>query len=194
MIEDPALVTVVIPVRDMEATIGAQLAALAAQDYDGAWELLVADNGSRDGTVDAAGQWSERLPLHILDASASAGVSHARNAAAAVARGQLLLFCDADDEVRPEWMRMMVCGLRQNPLVSGVYDHVKLNSARMARLYPSWPTFEGHPFLPSAPGGSLGIRRSVFDPSSAAEADFCPRAAVKSLLSAISMVRGRENA
>jgi hypothetical protein len=32
------------------------------------------------------------------------------------------------------------------------------------------------------------------DPSSAAEADFCPRAAVKSLLSAISMVRGRENA
>jgi hypothetical protein len=31
-------------------------------------------------------------------------------------------------------------------------------------------------------------------PSSAAEADFCPRAAVKSLLSAISMVRGRENA
>lgn len=43
-------VSVILPVRNMQATIGGQLAALARQGFAGSWELVVADNCSSDGT------------------------------------------------------------------------------------------------------------------------------------------------
>ena len=40
------LLSVVIPARDAAEYLPVQLRALAAQDYTGDWELIVADNGS----------------------------------------------------------------------------------------------------------------------------------------------------
>lgn len=48
----PGLVSVVVPVRDGAATIGAQLDALARQRGARAYEVVVADNSSSDGTRD----------------------------------------------------------------------------------------------------------------------------------------------
>src|SRR5688500_9296124 len=97
--------SVVVPVRDGAATIGEQLAALAQQDFPGSWEVVVADNGSRDGTADVVRSFRDRLPgLRLVDASARPGASHARNAGAAAATGEVLAFCDADDVVDPGWL------------------------------------------------------------------------------------------
>ena len=41
----PALVSVVVPVRNGGRWIGAQLGALAEQEYVGAWEVVVVDGG-----------------------------------------------------------------------------------------------------------------------------------------------------
>src|SRR3954447_15001356 len=53
--------TVVIAARDAASTITEQLDALAAQVWDGAWEVLVVDNGSTDRTPailrEAAASW-----------------------------------------------------------------------------------------------------------------------------------------
>ena len=43
--------TVVIPVLNGAGSLRRQLEAIEAQDYDGAWEVVVVDNGSDDGTV-----------------------------------------------------------------------------------------------------------------------------------------------
>jgi len=50
----PNFVTVVLPVRNGGAHIERQLRALAGQTYEGAWELLVVDNGSSDASVELA--------------------------------------------------------------------------------------------------------------------------------------------
>ncbi len=60
------VVSVVIPVRDMEATIGAQLAALAGQDFDRPREVVVADNGSTDASATVAERWRGRLSLRVV--------------------------------------------------------------------------------------------------------------------------------
>jgi glycosyltransferase involved in cell wall biosynthesis len=151
-------------VRDMEATIGGQLAALARQDFTGPWEIVVADNGSRDASAAIAAQWQDRLPIRVVDAAGPADCGYARNIGAAAASGDLLAFCDADDEVRPGWLRAIVVALQRSPLVAGPLDHAKLNPPELAATCawdePSRPRWG---FLPAAPGANLAVRRSVFD-------------------------------
>ncbi len=56
------LVSVVIPALNTAEHLESQLSALAAQDYAGVWEVVVADNGSIDSTASVAGAWVNRLP------------------------------------------------------------------------------------------------------------------------------------
>lgn len=99
-------VSVIIPVKNGEQWLGDQLAALAAQDFAGTWEVVVADNGSTDGTR----QLVERMaadfpaPLRVADASTRPGISHARNSGAIASTGKLLAFCDCDDRVAQGWL------------------------------------------------------------------------------------------
>ena len=73
-------ISVVIPVLDAAEWLGHQPAALAAQDVPVPWEVLVADNGSTDETVDVALSWRKDLPLRLVDASERRGINHARTA------------------------------------------------------------------------------------------------------------------
>ena len=97
-------ISVVVPARNAVNVLGAQLDALAAQEVPVPWEVVVADNGSTDGTRELAASWHDRLPVRVVDASAHAGVNHARNRGVHTARGDLVLCCDADDVVQPGWV------------------------------------------------------------------------------------------
>jgi glycosyltransferase involved in cell wall biosynthesis len=62
---------VIIPCLDGSQTIAGQLEALARQECSDPWEIVLADNGSTDGTLDIVRRYQERLPnLRIVDASA----------------------------------------------------------------------------------------------------------------------------
>lgn len=157
-------VSVVIPVCNMATTIGDQLAALERQDFTGQWEIVVADNGSTDATAAVVRDWDGRVPTRLVDASASRGSGYARNCGAAAAGGDLLAFCDADDEVRPDWLRVIVGALEISPVVAGVYDNARFNAPELAAAYDDG----SHPgpaygFLKAGPGGSCGIRRDAFE-------------------------------
>lgn len=162
----PALVTVIIPVRNGARTLPEQFSALATQRYDGDWELVVADNGSTDTTVDVCASWADRLPkLRVVDASERAGSSHARNVGAAAANGELLAFCDADDVVDQNWLRTIVEAARDHDFVGGVQEESRLNSdmirkTRGARAKRSLVRPLG--FLPFAPTSNLAIWADVY--------------------------------
>lgn len=95
------MISIVIPAFDEARRIGAQLAALAEQVDPVDCEVVVADNGSRDDTVEVVGGFADRLPVRVVDASARRGQAAARNMAVAEVRGDLLVFLDADDVVMP---------------------------------------------------------------------------------------------
>jgi glycosyltransferase involved in cell wall biosynthesis len=161
----PRCVTVVIPVRNGAATIGAQLDALAAQTYDGRWEVLVADNGSTDGTRAVVGSRQDRLPgLRVVDVSAHAGPAYARNAAATHARGDFLAFCDADDVVEPGWLAALARAATEYDAVTGLLDASALNDDDVRAWRPA--RARGLPsagFLPFAPSCNLGVWADVFE-------------------------------
>ncbi|MFA7097562.1 MAG: glycosyltransferase, partial [Gammaproteobacteria bacterium] len=67
---EPVKLSVIIPCLNAERTIGEQLAALAGQRWPERWEVIVADNGSTDGTLAVVRSFADRLPgLRVVDAS-----------------------------------------------------------------------------------------------------------------------------
>lgn len=89
------LISVIIPTLDEVGRIRRCLEQFQAQA--GAWELIVADGGSRDGTPELA----EALGARVLRCPGR-GRGPQQNAGAAEARGDLLLFLHADAILPPE--------------------------------------------------------------------------------------------
>jgi glycosyltransferase involved in cell wall biosynthesis len=158
-------VSVVIPVLNGAATIGQQLEALAAQTYQGSWEVVVADNGSTDGTAEVVRARTGRLPrLRLVDASDRTSTNHARNVGATASEGELIAFCDADDLATPGWLAAIVAGLEGHDLVGGRIDDTALNDpVSVARRRKHAPGGLRTPlrFLPYAISANIGIRAEV---------------------------------
>lgn len=159
-------VSVVIPVKNGFTTLAAQLESLIGQLDPSRDEIIVADNGSTDGTRRLVDDFAHRNAVRIrwVDASRIPGVSHARNSGLAAASGEYLLICDADDVVHPNWVAAMQEGLRSAEMVGGSLEVESLNSPAAVAVRPldsvdSLPSLLG--FLPYAVGCNVGIRRTV---------------------------------
>ncbi|WP_170297224.1 glycosyltransferase [Georgenia thermotolerans] len=161
---DVVRASVIIPALNAAGTIGTQLRALAAQDAAFPWEVVIVDNGSTDGTVKVCRSFGARLPALRIVRCHRRGTSAARNAGAAVAAADLLLFCDADDEVAPDWVGAMVGALDAADAAGGAIESERLNPGRPRHLprHPDHlPVSAG--FLPRAISANLGVRRSAFE-------------------------------
>lgn len=161
--------SVVIPCRDAAAVLPHQLGALATQEWGlerGAWEIVVADNGSTDGTGAVATACRERVPnLRVVDASARPGRHHACNIAVREARGTAVVFLDADDEAGPGYLATMTDALRDHAVVAARLDHSD-DPGWMDGVGSAVQTTglqDAFAFLPHAAGASLGFRKSVFE-------------------------------
>jgi glycosyltransferase involved in cell wall biosynthesis len=156
------LVSVVVPVLNGMPWVDHQLRALAAQQLAVDWEVVVADNGSDDGTRSCVMRWSEQHSrIHLVDASARRGEAAAKNVGARSARGRFLAFCDADDVVQPGWLASMLAALADADLVAGIFDFGALDGDPKSVPVPAATRQLG--FLPFGLGANLAARREVFE-------------------------------
>ncbi len=162
-ISDDIAVSVVIPAHNASATLAVQLDALTKQTTDLEWEVIVVDNGSTDDTPEIARSYADRLAIRVVSCP-EPGVNAARNMGGSVARGSLLLYCDADDWVYPDWVSAMVCALRHHDAAGGSIDSDSLNVDLKGGPSYRYPARLGRAagFLPAALGASLGVRRTVW--------------------------------
>lgn len=159
--------SVVIAAYDAEQTLGAQLDALAVQRVPFAWEVVVADNGSTDGTAALARSYGPRLRIRVVDASATPGAGAARNVGVAAARSPLVAFCDADDVVGDGWLAAMRAALERHAFVAGRFEGARLNSPAVlrSRELPQQHGLQESTRLPglhAAGAGNMGIHADVF--------------------------------
>lgn len=91
-------VSVVMAVLNGATTVSRAIESVLGQDYEGGFELIVVDDGSTDSTPEVLGGYRDRIRTVRQE---NRGPAAARNAGAAVARGEYLAFLDADDVWMP---------------------------------------------------------------------------------------------
>jgi glycosyltransferase involved in cell wall biosynthesis len=103
-------VSVIVPAYNAEVTINACVRSLLELRYpQEKLELMVVENGSRDGTARALEGYGQRI---VLLHERKRGAAAARNAGLARARGEVVAFTDADCTVHREWLRHLVVPLQ----------------------------------------------------------------------------------
>jgi glycosyltransferase involved in cell wall biosynthesis len=154
--------SVVIPCRNGAATLGTQLRALALQQAAGEWEIVVADNGSTDGTADVVASFGRSpVPIRRVDASRVSGINYARNEGVRAARGRFIVLCDADDIVEPGWLSALWAALADGAdLVGGA---VRRARGRKVADKPDTGLLNALGFLPWPYGANCGFTRRVYD-------------------------------
>ena len=107
-----AWVSVIIPTYNRAGWVTEAVASVLAQTCRD-FELLVVDDGSTDGTMEALAPF--RGKLCYLRTWRNRGVAAARNLGAAAARGRWLAFLDSDDLWRPEKLARQLAYLEAHP-------------------------------------------------------------------------------
>jgi len=115
----PPSLSVIVPVHNGEQYLEHSLAALRDSDLPRAqWELIVVDDSSQDRSVELATPYADRL-VRIANGPLGPGV--ARNRGAAIARGAILTFVDADVCVHRDALRLILETFDHDPSVSAVF-------------------------------------------------------------------------
>ncbi|HEX9118842.1 MAG TPA: glycosyltransferase [Anaerolineae bacterium] len=112
--------SVIVPAYNAAATLAACLDALACQTIPAEdYEVIVVDDGSSDETTVVARRGGAAQIL----VCPHRGPAETRNAGAAAARGEVLVFTDADCEPQPDWLAEMLSPLADRAIagVKGAY-------------------------------------------------------------------------
>ncbi len=120
----PKLVSVVVPIYNMEHFLEETVNAILASDYSN-FEVILMDDGSKDSS------WQLAQELAAKDARIRAyhqdngGASAARNHAIRLAKGYYILPVDADNNITPTYMRLAAEYLDSHPKVKVVSCQVE---------------------------------------------------------------------
>jgi glycosyltransferase involved in cell wall biosynthesis len=106
------LVSVIIPAYNAENFLEETINSVKHQSYSN-WELIVINDGSTDKTSEKANNEADTR-ISLVE-QRNAGVSAARNAGLQRAKGEYLVFLDADDRLAPGFIKTRVEYLRQQP-------------------------------------------------------------------------------
>lgn len=170
------MITVLCATRDRAHVLGKVLDNYTRlQPPEGGWEIVVVDNGSRDGTRGVIESYAGRLPIRYVF-EPEPGKSCALNTGLAHVRGDLVVFTDDDILAEPGWLTAYREAADQNPDFDlfGGNEHLK-----WPRQPPSWAVCDDFmrggcfcdavPGVPSGPfdgypiGGNFAVRASVFE-------------------------------
>jgi peptidoglycan/xylan/chitin deacetylase (PgdA/CDA1 family)/GT2 family glycosyltransferase len=127
-----AMISVVIPALNEERFIGECLESLKNQDYTGEYEIIVADNGSTDTTVEIARSYGVKVVL----CPGKKGVSYSRQAGADAAIGDIIAQADADTVYPCNWLSKIAGHFASHP------DSAAFAGRFLYKDPPSWAWFE----------------------------------------------------
>lgn len=132
-------VSIVIPTLNEGANLLDTVEFALCNSGDELLEVIVVDDGCTDGSAVALRERFAGEPVHLV-ATGGVGVPGARNAGAALARGEVLLFLDSHCFVPEEWLSPLLAALRSDPSVALVGP--AFSDIRQPRLVGCGTTWE----------------------------------------------------
>ena len=152
------MISIIIPTYNEEKYLPLLLRTIKKQSFKD-YEIIVADNNSTDKTRDVAKKFNCKVTSGGLPAKG-------RNQGAKVAKGDILLFLDADVYLPSEFLRRSILEFNRRKLDAASYKIVPKKGSKLVKggfdvLY-NWPAYISQGFLPY---GAMGImvKRDIFD-------------------------------
>ncbi|HEX6616153.1 MAG TPA: glycosyltransferase [Gemmatimonadales bacterium] len=159
--------SVIIPARDAAGSIAPLITAVRRQQPTG-WsvEIVVVDDGSSDGTADAA-RAAGATVVELGARSGGGNPAAARNRGAMAAQGDPLVFLDADCMPADDWLARLLAGHDAGAAVVGGALDLPPGLPLMARCdyYCGWYHVHSRRpagAVPNHPPGNLSVRRGEF--------------------------------
>jgi glycosyltransferase involved in cell wall biosynthesis len=154
------MISFVVPAHDEEALLPATLRALraSAQTLKAPFEIVVVDDASTDATAAIARSLADRVVQVKLRQ-----IAGTRNAGAREARGDVLVFVDADTLVGPATLHAMARALARGAVGGGAWVEVDAATPAWGRAL-TWLVVVGYAGLAGYAGGCfLYARRADFE-------------------------------
>ncbi len=127
---EPPLVSVILPVRNAEQTLGRAIQSCLAQTLSRI-EVIVVLNGCFDGSEKIAEGFAKQDPrVKILFSKAQGGVAHAANQGLAHAKSGVIARMDADDVSLPTRLEKQYVTLKADPSLDLVTTQVRLMNSQ----------------------------------------------------------------
>jgi glycosyltransferase involved in cell wall biosynthesis len=166
MTPDRPYLSVIVPVKNGHVVLPQMLAMLARSELPReSWELIVVDDGSTDDSAAIASGYADlviRLP------GRSRGPGYARNRGAERARGECIVFLDADVLVRPDTLTRLATTMSSRPDIDAVFG-AYCDEPRAAGVVSQYRNLLHHFTHDQEPGeaqtfwaGCGCVRRTVF--------------------------------
>ena len=161
----PVPVSVIIPTYNRWPRLREAVESVLTQTYT-AFELIVVDDGSDDGTLTHMGVYGGLVKVL---SQPRRGVSAARNLGVSWARGELVAFLDSDDLWHPKKLELQTAFMARHPEMeicqSGeiwIRDGVRVN-ARVKDRKPSGDIFRASLELCVVSPSTVMMQRRLFD-------------------------------
>lgn len=113
------LVSIIVPVHNMDQTLERCLSSIEKQDYRHL-EIIVIDDGSKDNSYGILISHQAKDPRIVVFQQPQRGVSAARNRGIMESHGNFIAFVDADDTIEPTFISKLIQTCKDTKSVIGV--------------------------------------------------------------------------
>ena len=141
--EDTPLISVVVPIYNVEKYLDRCVESLCAQTYKNL-EIILVDDGSPDSSPVLCDEWGTRDERIVVVHKQNGGLSDARNAGVMAAHGSYIGFVDSDDYVAPDMYESLYTHMQETDAdiaicgIADVYsDHTELPKKTMRSVMTS---------------------------------------------------------
>jgi glycosyltransferase involved in cell wall biosynthesis len=139
-------ISIIIPAYNAEEWIADALDSCVRQEYE-AFEVIVVDDGSTDGTHAVASRYADAIieAVHVVQ-TANKGASAARNVGLSVASGNYVLFLDADDMLTDDALEILASTAERTDasVIFGAHCNFDNNSHRETLVPPKLMFQDGY--------------------------------------------------
>jgi len=110
-------ISIIIPIYNQKKYTQACLESIFKYDSKYEFEIIVVDNGSRDGSRDYLSELESKSKIFVIRNKKNFGFAKACNQGAGVAKGEYLLFLNNDTVVTDKWLDILVEELDANKAI-----------------------------------------------------------------------------
>ena len=133
MIKEPILVSVIVPIYNIDQFLDECISSLLSQSYKNI-EIILVNDGSTDNSGSICRKFVKRDKRIVLVEKINGGLISARKSGLLISQGEFISYVDGDDWVEPEFISDLVSGIKNNFVDLVIANHKENLAGRVEIL------------------------------------------------------------